>query len=530
MRYDSLYEARRNPQKNLRDNVISIIRDYHSKRDLYYMSYTNLDKLGINPNSKYATPIGIYSYPLVDDIVDPIFKTGKTSEVPFMKFAPYIWIFHPKNTGRGLYLSDYDSNDYARDILLLRKFAGERNTEITVDVFDSIIEVAEAEALVKTHSGKLWNLTRILSKILVGEDSISFYKDGIIGVGSKAKIIKTGEIVKVVYVYPDYNEYQIEYSDGEREYVKYDEVKKYVENLATENSEEFKKLKFNIGESVMVSEAIAARSVVMWTNILYRVLDYEFVDDSGGLSIIHANEPFQAVFFNRSFIEVDTRFLNPNREVKSAESIFYDISVDDLKKIDQSTIANYFNALLKRGVTDISAVVPHKFRGFVRVNSSKLQAKLILADLNMVEVFSSVNRDTVRILDEIMISRINKLDNTNVEDTTPIWNYFGRFHNDVWPEGERAVLTVALRDNNPDLINDYILSVRKYPNKEFPQAERLILSKPKLIPNYARMIGRRWSAGERVLARGIESGTIDDWIVKSYANLFNISVSDIGKI
>ena len=77
---DFISEARRNPDQNPKIPVVNqlkkifkdnyeyyydprdVVREYHD--DLYFVSMTKVDKLGINPTSKYNTPLGIYAYPL----------------------------------------------------------------------------------------------------------------------------------------------------------------------------------------------------------------------------------------------------------------------------------------------------------------------------------------------------------------------------------------------------------------------------------------------------------------------------------
>ena len=63
-------EARRNPEVNQTLTPIEQIRYLHNKTSStiagsvtnLFISMTSLDKLGINPRSRYSTPLGIYSY------------------------------------------------------------------------------------------------------------------------------------------------------------------------------------------------------------------------------------------------------------------------------------------------------------------------------------------------------------------------------------------------------------------------------------------------------------------------------------
>ena len=59
-----LKEARRNPELNPKTSINQEIQDYvDSSTEPAFVSFTSLDKLGINPNSVHKTPIGIYAFP-----------------------------------------------------------------------------------------------------------------------------------------------------------------------------------------------------------------------------------------------------------------------------------------------------------------------------------------------------------------------------------------------------------------------------------------------------------------------------------
>jgi hypothetical protein len=70
MRYKELTEARRNPEQNPKISVNQAIKQRLQSGERgtpdnpkLFVSFTQLDKLGINPKSKYDTPLGIYAYP-----------------------------------------------------------------------------------------------------------------------------------------------------------------------------------------------------------------------------------------------------------------------------------------------------------------------------------------------------------------------------------------------------------------------------------------------------------------------------------
>ena len=72
MHIKEIVEARKNPELNPKESVNKQLKDlYDATTDTIpgsniknlFVSFTDLDKLGINPTSRYNTPIGIYAYP-----------------------------------------------------------------------------------------------------------------------------------------------------------------------------------------------------------------------------------------------------------------------------------------------------------------------------------------------------------------------------------------------------------------------------------------------------------------------------------
>lgn len=658
MRYSEIKEARRGGDSNPKvgeADIIKSLNSYSSKpNEYYYMSYTVIDKLGINPRSGYNTPIGIYSYPLTDTIMTNIENRGLDSGVPYMGDAPYIWLFKPKNVGNGLVLDEYEVSDFERDRDALFKYVSGRDDRINDVVFDRIVDYSINDSRFNTAAGHIWNLTRILGMILSGQLKLSrFLVDKQLEINDFVLYNdRIGIIVDIFY--DEYNiEYEVEFADFSNEVFDIDKVTPMPE-IGDQYSELFDKLKglrhmqtfkysdgiyginelfpkygvislvdadrnrlfvtvddflmynpsygskniglkFEVGDLVRlrnpkatprhvivgineideivllgavgidkppfkwpfsslykgnpelapdVSESIileydpksvkAKRTAVMWTYLLYRVLGYEYVDDSSGLGIIHNNEPVQAVFFGRQVIDVVERFVNPSRNDKMYDKKIYlnqvfseTKSVEDIEKLDQKLLNKLFMRYYKAKVK-FSSTIPPKFRGHIVLNSSKLKAKLIVLDYGMLDYFKSVDRETIRIADNIVISKIFSIPSGNMEENKiyPILRHFIAFHKYNWPEGERAILKKADVDNNAALILEYIKNVRRKP---WSEAEFIILKNPWSISSYAKdILKSRWPEGERVLRR-IDS-VRGKWILDLYADDFGISVSDIGNI
>jgi hypothetical protein len=85
-----IVEARKNPEMNPKtsplDELKAIAKKYKSEINTIFVTFTNIHKLGVNPQSMYNTPLGIYSYPIQ-------YVIKKKMEVPFQQDAKFIQVF-----------------------------------------------------------------------------------------------------------------------------------------------------------------------------------------------------------------------------------------------------------------------------------------------------------------------------------------------------------------------------------------------------------------------------------------------------
>lgn len=118
-----LLEARRNADVNYGGSVNDQLKPYMSKMvhgtDKVYVSFTVVDKIGINPSSEYETPIGVYTYP-ISYLSDVMGGSKSTTEVPFMGDAPYINVLETKV--RVLDLDNVDEDDLNGYMRKLREY------------------------------------------------------------------------------------------------------------------------------------------------------------------------------------------------------------------------------------------------------------------------------------------------------------------------------------------------------------------------------------------------------------------------
>ena len=160
-----------------------------------YISFTAIDKIGINPRSTYDTPVGIYCYPLTkaggepSTILDSMYRYNSFNDIPYMKNAPYIYMFEAKNKEKGLILSEYTDEQLKADKQKLYAYLKYKNNQITEDVFDAIVRDSQDNAYIKTPGGYLWNLTRVSSLTLSGVMEIPKVDE--------SALIEVGDVVSV---------------------------------------------------------------------------------------------------------------------------------------------------------------------------------------------------------------------------------------------------------------------------------------------------------------------------------------------
>ena len=170
MRYKEFTEARKNPERNPKafvndevyrelDKVIKSNDKVAGYNDNLFVSFTNVDKLGINPTSKYNTPIGIYAYPAA--YVQSKVGTRNMNHLPFAGESEYATIFKAKGNIIDLsMISDREVNDYYKKIAEYWSKVSGKDWKTSVDEVEDIINDAPYNAKMSSYEGgKLWYVT-----------------------------------------------------------------------------------------------------------------------------------------------------------------------------------------------------------------------------------------------------------------------------------------------------------------------------------------------------------------------------------
>ncbi len=118
MKIQSLLEARRNPKLNVKLTVKQQLQSILDKAEKFpdgnfnaFVSFTDINKLGINPNSPYDV-VAIYGYPL-DYILDKMKYADNPlqARIPFAGNRPFIQVFKLKPECNLVY-----ANDQSKDV------------------------------------------------------------------------------------------------------------------------------------------------------------------------------------------------------------------------------------------------------------------------------------------------------------------------------------------------------------------------------------------------------------------------------
>ena len=345
-RYKPLFEARSHPELNPHVGAWDYLEKYQDDKDVY-ISFTAIDKIGINPQSHYNTPVGIYCYPLSEFYKNYI-GTGnniKQTQVSIGTFAPfagnsqYINFIRVKDKSHFVndMYTDYGSNDYDRDIKILRNLY-------------SILVLESSEKLKKfihifIRELKSYNLDNIDLKevqsitrsVNVHEFSGAFNKLLTIRISSEtfSLFIKYKSLEKI--------------TDQEI----FDRVSPS-NNLLTpiileglETAKEHNPIMSMWNITRLLSEKLSSnkkQAATKWNLILSKDLGYSGFADKSGKGYIHPSEPMQAVFLNTRAFELIARLENKPAKTDRKPKFIGD-QLKNLLKVGQKFDADSYDEI-----------------------------------------------------------------------------------------------------------------------------------------------------------------------------------------
>lgn len=134
MKIIDLMEARRNPEMNPRQTVIQQLEEYRYREDVF-VHFSDVPKLGINPQQPHNTPFGIYGYP-VDYVIDGYYIFGGLkNSVPYAGDRRYLVVFEGDTRGM-LNPERYDVKDLEEDVDKLKRFLTPEIVEKSLEEYE----------------------------------------------------------------------------------------------------------------------------------------------------------------------------------------------------------------------------------------------------------------------------------------------------------------------------------------------------------------------------------------------------------
>jgi len=148
------------------------LKKYKDMDDVF-ISFTAIDKLGINPKTTYDTPVGIYCYPLKQAWHFYGLDRGSIHNLPFASSEQFIWVFKSpiKNLSKAKLADKMKVCKYTENAL---------KGHLEPDQIERLINNAENFAKVESQGGFIWAITRKLAKQLLSikkNVSVDFIRD-----------------------------------------------------------------------------------------------------------------------------------------------------------------------------------------------------------------------------------------------------------------------------------------------------------------------------------------------------------------
>lgn len=140
-------------RKSTLDKIINYIDDD------YFVSFTNIEKVGINPRSVHTTPNAVYAYPLSSKII----QNQLSGNIDHIKYVfPYAadttWVNILQAVQPLQEVSDYTEKQFKKDMSLV--------IDISEFTYEDIVNMFGKELAYMDHPfEKLWYVTEHISKI-----------------------------------------------------------------------------------------------------------------------------------------------------------------------------------------------------------------------------------------------------------------------------------------------------------------------------------------------------------------------------
>ena len=173
-----LIEARKNPEQNPKTSINRIVYDaVKSARGSeiggttnVFVSFTTVDKLGINPKSGYKTPLGIYAYP-GEFVAKTVGAHRSMRSLPFAGDSPHVNLFKARgNIINIATISVGEVREYYKKLAKLWSETSGESWKTSVDQIESLINDASSKAKFSDiPGGRLWYVTMMAARELFAD-------------------------------------------------------------------------------------------------------------------------------------------------------------------------------------------------------------------------------------------------------------------------------------------------------------------------------------------------------------------------
>jgi len=310
-------EIRKNPDMNPHIGAWDCVDKYKDDKDVY-ISFTEIDKIGINPKSKFNTPVGIYTYPLREFVknycFNPPYENNKEirtvgSYAPFAGSAKYISFLKVKDKSHFIedMYKDYGSDKFDKDVKILEnKYSEILNKDIIEKtvffVFDELENVLNGASLDYGNASEENKIFTLVRNVLIDTLDVSVPKILIEkNVKSKIKELKKCLIDKEDKIYFSFILEDILNKIDNFKFL----ISTWIDQAKDKNPiMSMWNITRKLSQYLSDNEK---QTSTKWNLILSKDLGYSGFADKSGKGYIHPSEPMQAVFFNTRAFDVIAR-------------------------------------------------------------------------------------------------------------------------------------------------------------------------------------------------------------------------------
>lgn len=187
---DIIFELRRNPELNPKISALDALKKYKDD-DSYFITFTTIEKVGLNPRSPFSTPVGLYAYKLKD-----VYDELESKNYLFGVDRPFVNVIQ-LTTSRVLDLENYSNK--STDLQKLRKIYESENGKSFDDVLKEFEDNNHLLYPVNTDGKYVYGLMNFISQKIEGrtgpvKKSMVYFNQLIRKMGYDVVIDRTGTV------------------------------------------------------------------------------------------------------------------------------------------------------------------------------------------------------------------------------------------------------------------------------------------------------------------------------------------------